>query len=476
MTKPKRKSNTSFVLTVCLMAVLIVSLMVPTALAWFTDTATGDSSTNINFGKVDIGVNIPEEDEPGALTNANSNERNLQRILPGDVLTATVELYNNGNVDVYAKANIGVTITYDGEDITNKLTDYITTSANFSQTSTIDGSEVFTLLTTQNKDNAISIPVSINISNTLPNKVDGYDFNGHTATINAIITVNIASIQKDNYTYTNVSTLDAELTALLPTQTTTEQNYNFVVNNGSAELYFGSNIIETTDAEDISINGDGKVYAFKTTNKEIIVAGTGETKSYTEYGGPDIFSGYDVLMIRFLDGVTSIGDHLISSSLDGVVTIVPKSVTTIGQIDSYLVFFMEHSNNSEYSYTESEYTDHRFYHYSEIEKEDSWHYAEDGKTPVLHNQLLLVIQNLEHLGYGGIVYVHFSNGNTVSDVGFGRGSSVVEIPATAESFYIEFLDHSQDFKSYTSETLYVNNVSTVYLDYDGSQLFVKTTN
>ena len=205
----KKKNNSSFILTVCLMIAVIVGLMIPTALAWFTDSSTAGGNTPINFGTVNVGINIPEGEATGSLTNENSATRKLQNLLPGDVLSATIELYNAGSVDIYAKANVGVSITYDGEDITNKLTDYITTSASFAEGTTIEGSEVFTLSTTQTLGNGLVVPISATISNTLPNEVDGYVFNGHTANITVVLTANVAAIQKDNYSYTNVSTLEA---------------------------------------------------------------------------------------------------------------------------------------------------------------------------------------------------------------------------------------------------------------------------
>ena len=83
------------------MVALIFAVLIPTTLAWFTDSATANINSTINFGTVKIGVG-----EKSGLKNVTSESRALERILPGDTLELSVELFNDGNVDIYSKAEI----------------------------------------------------------------------------------------------------------------------------------------------------------------------------------------------------------------------------------------------------------------------------------------------------------------------------------------------------------------------------------
>ena len=52
-----KKSNKSFVLAVVFMVALMMLIITPTTIAWFTDTSTANINSTINFGKVSVDVN-----------------------------------------------------------------------------------------------------------------------------------------------------------------------------------------------------------------------------------------------------------------------------------------------------------------------------------------------------------------------------------------------------------------------------------
>ncbi len=363
MIKNKRKNKSSFVLTVCLMAALIVALMVPTTIAWFTDSEVKQSNLKVNFGSVNVGIYAPKGNEEGALTNKNSpTQRALTNLLPGDKLEANVQIYNAGNVPVYAKASLAVEIYYNGLPITGVLAPHMQTSITAPDGTFIDDSSVIDLDTSKTQGNGINITVTVKILTTLPNELAGYVFNGQSATIKLNVITKAAAIQKNNYNFTTLETLDADLTAIIGTANT---DYKVEVDQNTQEptLYKDGQKIETISASVVSpTSSQNTVVAYipQENDTTIIIAGEGETKNNTttstiaptqkttikevvvsdgvENLGSYSFYNYPAVEEVNLAGATdleTIGDHAFTGCSNLTTVTLPSSVKTIGSYAFY---------------------------------------------------------------------------------------------------------------------------------------------
>ena len=114
--KNKAKNNYSFVLSVCLMVVLIVSLMVPTATAWFTRKSSADGNVTINFGSINLDILDPTDGDFSTDGSSkvfyDTNDKQYKYILPGDVLKVNINLKNAGTCDMYVMPQVNFKIEY----------------------------------------------------------------------------------------------------------------------------------------------------------------------------------------------------------------------------------------------------------------------------------------------------------------------------------------------------------------------------
>ncbi len=345
----KKQNNKSFTLTVVLMVALIFALLLPTTIAWFTDTKTQTSNTAISFGKVVIGINAPEGNEPGALQNLNSpTERALTRLLPGDELSADVEFYNAGTVDIFAKADIAVEFYYNNAPIFNMLEEYLEITISAPSGTFVPDSNVLDLTAEKTQGNGAKLNVNIKVKETLPNAIGGYIFNGHTSKIKLNIVSKSAAIQKDNYTYENIEALDTTLTGMLGNVNTgyyIEKN----IEANETYLYEDGKKVETDWSLDVSETQDGSVYAYafpkngvtqmntrSATEYVLVIAGTGPTANYGynletfETYNPLKELQYNITKVVVTEGITTIGDTTFAYMQNITEISIPTTVTYIG--------------------------------------------------------------------------------------------------------------------------------------------------
>lgn len=196
MTKSKNKTNSSFILTVSLMVMLIAILIVPTTIAWFTDNDVADASTPIKFATVNVDALdglTAENYRVGSSTAVAAGE--LQKVLPGDTIKYTTSIKNTGTVGVYAITIAGVRFTYNGTDFTDSIIPYVENLSNL----TTDGSTYFYEVA---KDATINLSGSFDFSKDLPNEVNSYILNWKSdeqkPTIKLVLDIQVYAIQKDN--------------------------------------------------------------------------------------------------------------------------------------------------------------------------------------------------------------------------------------------------------------------------------------
>ena len=167
MTKGKVKNNSSFVLTICLMITLIGFLLVPTAMAWFTDKDIGHNSTTISFGTVDVGI------KEG--TTIFTASRSIDNLLPGDTINLTSVLSNEkSSVSAYAGVASFLKIKYqpindEEQDITSHFQPYLTIDPISVATSEIiPGSDNIVLL---EAGETLGLAGSVYFDTSLPNAI-----------------------------------------------------------------------------------------------------------------------------------------------------------------------------------------------------------------------------------------------------------------------------------------------------------------
>ncbi len=351
MVKNKKNNRLSFILSVCLMSALILALLIPTTIAWFTDSATKTANTKINLGSVNVGINIPAQGNTGCLINKTSETRALNYILPGDNLQTEIELYNNGSVDIYTKAKIEVGVLYDGEDITDYISEYIQTTITAPNGTYLDGSSVIDLAKTENFGNGVKLTANINILTTLPNEVAGYLFNGATAQVKILIKVNAVAVQKDNYTLTTNSELETYLNQFFPTQQVPIQTgYSLDNSSGTPKLLLDGQVVETLAYWDLSENNDGSIYAFAVKKEEpiqtlaigesdkveLIIVGNGATKNFSNEDGGVLYDNplaehiSAITSVRVEKGITAIGHATFIEFTNLTSVFFASSVQTIG--------------------------------------------------------------------------------------------------------------------------------------------------
>lgn len=254
----KRKTNNShFVLTVCLMVTLIL-LTIPTAMAWFTDKAIGNSSLPIQFGTVNV-----EIDEEATIFSAS---RDINNIVPGDTINFTSKLSNeNGTVAAYAGVGTYIKIIYTKEsfepqDITQLFQPYLRiTPLAINSANVISGTDGITLLEV---GETVNLAGSIYFDTSLPNvigEVEEYILNGHkdiNATISLELHIAVGAIQKDNLP--NVETAETEIKNLLLGSSININNAQVSQISSTAYSYLksyidtyhaGASILATADVE-----------------------------------------------------------------------------------------------------------------------------------------------------------------------------------------------------------------------------------
>ncbi len=341
----KKQNNKAFTLTVVLMISLILALLLPTAIAWFTDSETTNSTSTINFGSVAIGTS-----DSISLINTSSNVRGVNYILPGDVINLSFEVFNKGNVDSYAKIFYDVKVLYNDTDITPLLFDdtdpvtqpYLRVSDISSATTPTfyeDGSElnqVFVLTKDQTQGNGKIINGVLEFAKTLPNSVtDGantYVLNGapQGTKLELIIDIQMATIQKDNITIDNATT---ELSSLIQELMPIEYTLGYV--NGTPTLMVGTTPIQTTSYYNVtSSSSESEAYAFIAEldgEKTLLaVVGDGDMNNYNSSTQPWKDSRSNITEAEIEDGITNIGNYAFYGCTNLATVNIPNSVTNIG--------------------------------------------------------------------------------------------------------------------------------------------------
>ena len=166
MNKLKQK-DMSFLLTICFMTVLIVSIMIPASMAWFTDRNEDTNRTTINFATVNI--NVDKDKTEFTATRAINN------LLPGDHIYFTSKLSNeNSTVSVYAGVSSYIKIiytkeSYEPQDITQLFQPYLdVTPLSIDSADIIDGTQGITLL---DAGEAVDLTGSVYFDTSLPNVI-----------------------------------------------------------------------------------------------------------------------------------------------------------------------------------------------------------------------------------------------------------------------------------------------------------------
>lgn len=399
-----KKSNKSFVLAVVFMVALLMLIITPTTIAWFTDTGTANINSTIDFGTVAVGIN--DDNAKTFITPAVS-----RKIVPGDVLNYQFEIYNAGNVDELAKARYSVYVTYDGEDITSQMSQYMeiadTTDSDIYDADATN--KIMLLETTNTKGSGKVMTGTITILTDLPNEVGDYQFNGKTTGVKIGLRIKVASIQKDNNTLPVANT---ELTKLLaPT-------YTLAGSGTGAKVYEdGVEISGVTAAYDVSKTSSDNVIAYTTDDNRLVFVGQGEMRDFNLTSTPHPEDpSYDIVdsdipystcsIVEVKEGVTNIGAYACVEEYDSLIYangasietfIVASSVTSIGNgitngnwiANGYTedivmnVYFLHEAHTQIRNYEnigDGTYGGVGYYSYSETEQAGCWHYVNDVPT------------------------------------------------------------------------------------------------
>ncbi len=201
MALSKKKNNKSYIMAVILMIALIFALMVPTTIAWFTDTEVAGANFSLNFGEVSVNT---LEDQSSLI----SSERDVYNILPGDKLDINISVINDGSVPEYIMVGSHIKFLYleneEKIDITKFMQPYITSveALKPSDDFIIQNTDGMFLL---NPSETAQLKGRINLSTALPNALgyfDEYILNGARSNVSIEITTLAASIQNFNITET----------------------------------------------------------------------------------------------------------------------------------------------------------------------------------------------------------------------------------------------------------------------------------
>ena len=178
------KTNKKSLVALVVMAFLLVASIVMAATgAWFTASDNASGSEDIQFGKV--AIDVAEWDDTDGWSNLGLTDgaENLHA-MPGSIYTGKFVISNAGDEDVYYKVTaISVKVSYEGADVTNVLSSYIT----------IDGDDTSAapvlLKVSDTKDVAITVTISEELPNEVPNGEGKIVCNGGELSLSFDITV-----------------------------------------------------------------------------------------------------------------------------------------------------------------------------------------------------------------------------------------------------------------------------------------------
>ncbi len=339
----KKQGNLSFILTVVLMSSLILALLIPTGIAWFTSHKEKEASTIMEFGSVAIGAGNTIN-----LTNTNSGERGINYILPGDAIEFEFEVYNAGSVDTYAKIYYEAKVLYNDTDITPLLFDdtdpltqpYLSVTdislakdPNFyNNGSAVD--QVFVLPKNQTQGNGKIVTGVLDFAFTMPNEVtDGvntYILNGAPAgtKLELKIDINMATMQKDNNALiTATAELSKMVDSMLPA-------YTLTYVDGVPALTIGDTVVATSQSYKVSSTAGTDAYAFIANvggEKTLLaVVGEGDMKDYTNRNQPWRTARTSITEVVVDEGITAIGNYAFYGCTNLTRVEIPSTVSKIG--------------------------------------------------------------------------------------------------------------------------------------------------